>query len=372
MVIDKDRYIKAYSSVFDISEDEIRDFLKARDISDLITNANTLFSSDEQRKKYEAFMQLYSMSEAVTMDKMSITSVSDLNKVARHHMKDIFDKEAVCLIMVNSQHDVIDANILSTGNIDSSIVDVREIFKAAILNKASAIFLVHNHPSGKLEPSNADINITKRVQEAGRVMGVVLLDHLIISGYDKDNYYSFAEKGYIIASDKVSSVRENEGAFSFSTDNMKIGEIKMENKERNYAYINVHKSFAKQMESKIEGKEHFNVMRLPNGVIVADKDLSGGIINPNLMYENKFNKNLVTAQYNKDYLEDNAITVNMPVKEGGYEKIRVDIDVLSDAVDIANKRYMESKREEIVKENIEQKKEKELSFEEKKEHIYTL
>lgn len=130
-------------------------------------------------------------------------------------------------------------------------------------------------------------------------------------------------------------------------------------KENKYTYIKVHKDLTKQLDSKFEGRTTFNVMHIPNGVEIGNKDLSGGIINPILMYEDKYNKNMMTAQYNKEYLEDNSITVNLK-NNGEIEKIKVDVDVLADKIRTVNHVYLKNKREESHKEKVE--KEKKFGF----------
>lgn len=83
---------------------------------------------------------------------------------------------------------------LSHGNVNSSIFGVREIFQKALLANAVSIILLHNHPSGNPQPSIQDIESTKRAVEAGRIVGVEVLDHLIIGD---TSYVSLKEKGYL-------------------------------------------------------------------------------------------------------------------------------------------------------------------------------
>jgi DNA repair protein RadC len=83
---------------------------------------------------------------------------------------------------------------LSQGGVSGTVTDVRIVMKKAVELLASGIILCHNHPSGNLNPSEADSKITRKIKEAGSFMDIQLLDHLIIS--DKD-YYSFADNGLI-------------------------------------------------------------------------------------------------------------------------------------------------------------------------------
>jgi DNA repair protein RadC len=83
---------------------------------------------------------------------------------------------------------------ISEGGISGTVVDPKKIFKIALDNHASSIILGHNHPSGNLQPSDADHKITKKIKEAGMMLDVAVLDHLIIGD---DRYYSFADEGVL-------------------------------------------------------------------------------------------------------------------------------------------------------------------------------
>lgn len=82
---------------------------------------------------------------------------------------------------------------ISHGNVNSSIVGTREVFQKALLGNAVSIILMHNHPSGDCTPSREDIKVTERLVEAGRIIGIEVLDHIIIG----KNYTSLKEKGYL-------------------------------------------------------------------------------------------------------------------------------------------------------------------------------
>lgn len=93
----------------------------------------------------------------------------------------------------NSQK-VIDTLNISKGGMTGTVLDLRILFKLALEYQATAVILVHNHPSGKLKPSHADIQLTKKVVEAGKIMDIMILDHFIITEFD---YFSFADNGLI-------------------------------------------------------------------------------------------------------------------------------------------------------------------------------
>ena len=84
---------------------------------------------------------------------------------------------------------------LSKGGLTGTVVDLRILFGTALKAMASSIVIAHNHPSNNLQPSDADLDLTKKIKEAGKLLDINLLDHLIL-GTD-DNYVSFAEKGWL-------------------------------------------------------------------------------------------------------------------------------------------------------------------------------
>lgn len=105
------------------------------------------------------------------------------------------DREQLYLICLNAKCEIQAVHLVSIGSIDTSVVHPREVFKAAILNNAHSILVAHNHPSDNLEPSRADINITKRLKETGDIIGIPLLDHLIVGSDGR--YFSLKEEGYL-------------------------------------------------------------------------------------------------------------------------------------------------------------------------------
>ena len=97
------------------------------------------------------------------------------------------------MICMNTKNKIIGVFEISHGNANSSIVGVREIFQKALLANAMSIIVMHNHPSGDCTPSREDIEVTKRIVEAGKIIGVEVLDHIIVG----DSYCSLKEKGYL-------------------------------------------------------------------------------------------------------------------------------------------------------------------------------
>ena len=91
------------------------------------------------------------------------------------------DREQVLCLHLDVKNRVIGSQIVSIGTLSSSLIHPREVFKAAILNSAFGILLGHNHPSSDPEPSREDLEITKRIEKAGELLGIRLLDHLIVT-----------------------------------------------------------------------------------------------------------------------------------------------------------------------------------------------
>lgn len=101
-------------------------------------------------------------------------------------------KENFLVLTLDGAHQVIRIRLVSLGLLNRCLVHPREVFQPAILDGAAGILAVHNHPSGLLEPSREDKDITRRLRDAGNILGIPLLDHLIVS---KNGFYSFQEQG---------------------------------------------------------------------------------------------------------------------------------------------------------------------------------
>jgi len=114
-------------------------------------------------------------------------------KAIRSSIKDKA-KEHFKLILLNPRNKIIGISTISIGTLNASLVHPREVFKDAIVHSAASVVLAHNHPSGDPEPSEDDINITKKLVDSGKLLGIEVLDHIVIG---KDNFCSFKERGLI-------------------------------------------------------------------------------------------------------------------------------------------------------------------------------
>jgi len=98
------------------------------------------------------------------------------------------------ILLLNRSNRVLGSYLLSRGGVSATVIDLKLVFAIALKSVASSIILVHNHPSGNLNPSIQDIDITKKIVDAGKLLDVAVLDHLIVTS---ESYYSFKDEGMI-------------------------------------------------------------------------------------------------------------------------------------------------------------------------------
>lgn len=122
-----------------------------------------------------------------------VTSPSDAIELFRRFLSES-DREQFIVCCMDIKNQSTSIKVVSIGTLNSSLVHPREVFKAAILANSASIIVVHNHPSGDPTPSKEDINITVRLKEAGKIIGVDIIDHIIIGD---DTYVSLKEKGVL-------------------------------------------------------------------------------------------------------------------------------------------------------------------------------
>jgi DNA repair protein RadC len=126
-------------------------------------------------------------------DRLKITSSGDVFEVLYQHLVDLSHEE-FWILLLNRSNKIIEKRKISQGGIAGTVTDIRMILKFAIDALASSIILCHNHPSGNLQPSDADIQITRKLKEASAIMDIGLLDHVIIAG---KRHYSFADENLL-------------------------------------------------------------------------------------------------------------------------------------------------------------------------------
>ena len=107
-----------------------------------------------------------------------------------------YDREVFAVLNLKTNGQPINLNICSVGTLDASVVSPREVFKSTILSNSAAFVAVHNHPSGSLNPSQEDKDVTKRLLSCSELLGVKMLDHIIVAGETGD-IYSFKSEGLL-------------------------------------------------------------------------------------------------------------------------------------------------------------------------------
>ncbi len=126
-------------------------------------------------------------------DKPRITCSEDAWKVIKPSLMDAGVEEFWILIL-NRANFVIDTRKVSSGGLSGTVADPKVIFKMALDAKGSSVILIHNHPSGNLKPSDADIRLTKKLKESGLLLEIPVIDHLIFTDH---RYFSFADEGIL-------------------------------------------------------------------------------------------------------------------------------------------------------------------------------
>ncbi|MEE1143354.1 MAG: DNA repair protein RadC [Bacteroidales bacterium] len=136
----------------------------------------------------------YRRRQSTTLQRPIINSSTDAYDAIAYHLLEK-DVESFFVMLLSNNNKLIRVVPISHGGINETLVDRKIVFKVALENNAVKIILAHNHPSGETKPSQADINTTRTIVEAGKIMSIQVLDHLIIG--EDDRYYSFLDNGMI-------------------------------------------------------------------------------------------------------------------------------------------------------------------------------
>ena len=130
---------------------------------------------------------------ADVMNRPKVTQSADVYEIFKPMLADL-PYEEFWVILLNRSNKIIAKEKISQGGVSGTVTDIRLILKKAIEKLACSLILCHNHPSGNLKPSESDISITKKLSEAGKLMEVNVLDHIIVTD---QAFYSFADEGYM-------------------------------------------------------------------------------------------------------------------------------------------------------------------------------
>lgn len=309
------------------------------------------------------------------------------------------DKEHAYVLSVDENNNPINVSIVAIGSLTEVDASTQLVFRVPILSDANGIYFIHNHPSGDTTPSYEDVIALSRLIASGEELGIEVVDGLIIGAYNADvysisnnaliddSYYNnvmttslkeevfqyqakentmknqleqYANENYegfikdLISLEK--GIKDEDTLNQIYQDYMKQDNMPLLSKELDdlvesvdkaveieksqKVYLNVHNSFAKlNVESKYEQGKTYNVVRLPEGSVIGDKDYSGASFYPldKYIYPNKFNENLTTVQFKSGQ------DIKLYFKDRKPEIVKAE-DVCK-AVDNANKKYLEQKTE---------------------------
>jgi DNA repair protein RadC len=174
--------LKRYESLRDLASQDVRELMRVEGLG--IAKAAQLVAAFELGRRIEA---------DPGKERLQISSPDDVARVFIPLMRDLRQEE-FRVVFLNTASVVIGVHTISTGGLAASIVEPRAVFQQAVLANAGGLICVHNHPSGNPEPSAQDISITKRLVDAGTLMGIPVHDHVIIAG---PRYTSMARRGVI-------------------------------------------------------------------------------------------------------------------------------------------------------------------------------
>lgn len=150
-------------------------------------------------------MRIYEASIAYNIVKLGDVAAINTPEKIVDYIRDAFDKnpcqESLWVICLDRKNKPISRTMVTLGTLTSSLAHPREIFKIAILASAAAIVISHNHPSGDPAPSSADIQLTRQLREAAKIIGIDLIDHVIVGTWEDDpqkiGHYSFRSAGIL-------------------------------------------------------------------------------------------------------------------------------------------------------------------------------
>jgi len=157
---------------------------------------------DKKKAEYKDFVKVMKLLSLVELSKRYNRLIRNGYKKAIRNAKDVYDyfideynnekKEYFICLYLDTKNNIIKDEVLSVGTLNSFVIHPREVFKSAIKESANSVILIHNHPSGDSEPSDEDSEITRILFEAGKLLSIRVLDHVIIGN---GVWYSFKEKG---------------------------------------------------------------------------------------------------------------------------------------------------------------------------------
>ena len=310
---EENRYIAAYAHIIGVQEAVVTEYAERKGLAALVDNAYQLLETPEQQAKHRAFLDLYRMSSSLTRDNPILSSPSAAAGYMHTVIDQVHDKESMVVVFLNTKNRVIDYEQVSVGTINSSVIHPREIFRNAILNKAVSVLLCHNHPSGELTPSDEDLAATKALKEAGEMLGIPVVDHIIITGLNRDAVYSFRAHGILeqnthydaglSLAEKTMDVEDKDKALDEITAKLEEGiqEIFSSGKYEDYLKV----------------MSRFHRYSLNNTVLIAMQNPEASLVAGYHAWQKRFERNVLKGE--------KAIRIIAPVEEKRLvEKEKID------------------------------------------------
>ena len=159
---------------------------------DYQVNINYRFQAESEREAKEKAREYLTNNFKVQAIPVSACNPLEIAEQCRDFRNK--DKEHFCVFFLNTQNQIIGRELVSMGTLNTSLIHPRECFRTAISKNSAAVIFAHNHPSGSLEPSDEDIAVTKRLKDAGKLIGIEVLDHVIVTA---ESHKSLKEQNLI-------------------------------------------------------------------------------------------------------------------------------------------------------------------------------
>ncbi len=149
---------------------------------------------ESETKEFVQLVRLYAVKEKeLPYGKKELNDSAKVVELSRQILKNQ-DREYILAIAMDARTKPVAVEIVAIGTVNQAVIEPRDLFKHAIISNAAGVVMVHNHPSGNPSPSEEDYKITAKINDAGRLLGIPLLDHIIVGD---DSYFSFKENNKI-------------------------------------------------------------------------------------------------------------------------------------------------------------------------------
>ena len=214
-----------------------------------------------------------------------------------------YDRECLCVVNLNTKLQPINFNIVSVGELNQSIAAIPNILKSGLMSNAGAFILLHNHPSGNPTPSQADLTTTRKVIEAGKLMGIPCMDHIVVGGNDRycsmreENLADFSNSSINMTAEEILRVADTKTSFEGGTKTMadektmdQAAEVAKEAAQREEVTIKFGKGLAEPFTSK-EGKEFMRIT-VPNQDPADKTPWASFVLPAKAVHENQYGKGL--------------------------------------------------------------------------------